>query len=306
MLEKEEMMKRFGMMFAVMSVLALTGRLDALPISASRHVISETVELAAKRSGRALTPAARHAMEEAAAKAFAKYGDDVLRTLEKGGLEAIRQGERHGDGFWKLCANASPRAARSLALHADALMPLAKRIGSDFVTLEGKVPGLAEECVRLFGDGSAKTLSRFPPGEIKQLIGYARRADSPQTAGLLYEACQKSGGQVLKHLNWKQIMAGGLSAGIVITAYRISGGVAELSQTHPGQFAGLVDKWTRPFHVFLWGIILVLLWYLYRFIRKSFHWMESKIPEPAEDKTKAHLGPDAEKTQNIGSGRKDA
>ena len=286
-------MKRFGMMLAVMSVLTFTGPLDAVPVSAARHVIAETVELAAKRSGKALTPAARLAMEEAAAKAFARYGDDVLRTLEKGGLEALRQGERHGDVFWKLCANASPRAARSLALHADTLMPLARRIGPDFVTLEGKVPGLAAECVRLFGDSSAKTLAHVPPGEIKQLIGYARRADTPQTAGLLYEAYQKSGGQVLKHLNWKHIMAGGLSAGIVISAYKISGGVAQLAETHPEKFTALVDKWSWPVQAFAWGLAFLLLWYVYRFIRKSCRWLEAKIPEPADDKTVA------KKTQTV-------
>jgi hypothetical protein len=268
----------FGMLFAAIMSMPL----QAVPVNAARKTITKTVQIAAKRSGRVLTPAARIAMEEAAAKAFARYGDDVLRTLEKGGLEALKQGERHGKDFWKLCSHAAPQGARSLALHADTLMPLARRIGPDFVTLEGKVPGLASECVRLFGDDAAKRLAHAPAGEITQLVGYARRANSPQTVKVLNEAYQKSNGKVLKYLNWKHIMAGGLSVGAVIAAYRLSGGVAQLAETHPEYFTALVDKWTWPLQVFLWGAFLFLLWQVFRITRKSGRWVVSKIPEPAE------------------------
>ena len=274
----KKLILRFGLMIALAAALPLA----AVPVSVTRKAAAKAVSIAAKRSGRALTPAARIAMEEAACKAFARYGDDVFRVLEKGGLEALKQGERHGKDFWKLCSHATPQAARSLALHADTLMPIARRVGKDFVTLEGKVPGLGAECMKFFGDQSARTLAHAPAGEITQLVGYARRADSPQTAKLLHEAYQKSNGEVLKHLNWKHIMAGGLSAGAVITAYKLSGGVAELAEKHPERFARIIDKWTWPIPVFLAGLLLILLWQAWRIISRTGKWVSSKIPQPAE------------------------
>ena len=240
-------------------------------------------------------------MEEAACKAFAKYGDDVFRVLEKGGLEALKQGERHGKDFWKLCSHATPQAARSMALHADTLMPIARRVGKDFVTLEGKVPGLGAECVKFFGDKSAKTLAHAPAGEITQLVGYARRADSPQTAKLLHEAYQKSNGQVLKHLSWKHIMATGLSTGAIISAYKLSGGVAELAEKHPERFERIIDKWTWPIPAFLAGLLLILLWQAWRIISRTGKWVSSKIPqqaEPQQDKAVKHDNSDPESVPN--------
>ncbi|MBE6372743.1 MAG: hypothetical protein E7055_11815 [Lentisphaerae bacterium] len=269
-----------GLMIALSTALPLS----AVPVSMTRKAVTKTVQIAAKRSGRVLTPAARIAMEKAAAKAFAQYGDDVLRALEKGGLEALKQGERHGRDFWKLCSHATPQAARSMALHADTLMPIARRVGKDFVTLEGKVPGLGAECVKFFGDKSAKTLAHAPAGEITQLVGYARRADSPQTAKLLHEAYQKSGGQVLKHLNWKHIMAGGLSAGAVVAAYKLSGGVAQLAETHPESFERIIDKWTWPIPLFLLASLGLAVWFAWGPVARTRKWLCSLIPEPKRKK----------------------
>lgn len=277
-------MKHKMFIFVTIFAAALSMPLQAVSVNASRKVVTETIAIAAKRSGRALTPAARIAMEEAAAKAFAQYGDDVLHVLEKGGLEALDQGARHGKDFWRLSAHATPQAARSLALHADELMPLARRIGPEFVTLEGKVPGLGAECVRLFGDDAAKSLAHAPAGEITQLVGYARRADSPQTVRVLNEAYQKSGGEVLKHLNWKHIMAAGLSASAVVTAYKLSGGVEKLATEHPEHFTRQINRWSLPLQALLWGIAILLFWQLYRILRKSGRWMVSKIPQPKQEK----------------------
>ena len=140
--------------------------------------------------------------------------------------------------------------------------------------------------MKLFGDQSAKTLAHAPAGEITQLVGYARRADSPQTAKLLHEAYRKSGGQVLKHLSWKHIMAGGLSAGAIITAYKLSGGVAELAEKHPESFERIIDKWTWPIPVFLAGLLLILLWQTWRIISRTGKWVSSKIPQPKQEKDK--------------------
>ena len=278
------MMKKLILLLGLMIAVSTALPLSAVPVSVTRKAAAKAVSIAAKRSGRALTPAARIAMEEAACKAFAQYGDDVFRVLEKGGLEALKQGERHGKDFWKLCSHATPQAARSLALHADTLMPIARRVGKDFVTLEGKVPGLGAECMKLFGDQSAKTLAHAPAGEITQLVGYARRADSPQTAKLLHEAYRKSGGQVLRHLNWKHIMAGGLSAGAVIAAYKLSGGVAELAEKHPESFERIIDKWTWPIPWVLLIFLTLLIWPIGWIFFRTGNWVCSKIPKPKQEK----------------------
>ena len=287
---------RFGLMFALAATLPLT----AVPVNATRKAAAKTIQIAAKRSGRVLTPATRIAMEEAACKAFAKYGDDVFRVLEKGGLEALKQGERHGKDFWKLCSHATPQAARSMALHADTLMPIARRVGKDFVTLEGKVPGLGTECVKFFGDKSARTLAHAPAGEITQLVGYARRADSPQTAKLLHEAYRKSGGQVLKHLSWKHIMAGGLSAGAVVAAYKLSGGVAELAEKHPESFERIIDKWTWPIPLFLLALLGLAVWFAWGPVARTRKLLCSLIPEPKRKKNEREekTGPEPVPEQN--------
>ena len=288
--------------FVMTAAIAVSMPLNAVPVNAARKTVTKTVQIAAKRSGRVLTPAARIAMEKAAAKAFAQYGDDVLRVLEKGGLEALKQGERHGKDFWRLSAHATPQAARSLALHADTLMPLARRIGPDFVTLEGKVPGLAAECVRLFGDDAAKSLAHAPAGEITQLVGYARRANSPQTVSVLNEAYRKSNGKVLKYLNWKHIMAAGLSTGAIISAYKLSGGVAELAEKHPEQFERIIDKWTWPIPLMLLVLLGLTVWFAWGPIARMRKWLCSLIPQPKQgktvpnDKTEPEPVPDQEKT----------
>ena len=295
-------MKKLILLLSLVIAIPAALPLSAGPVNAARKAAAKAVSIAAKRSGRALTPAARIAMEEAACKAFAQYGDDVFRVLEKGGLEALKQGERHGKDFWKLCSHATPQAARSLALHADTLMPIARRVGKDFVTLEGKVPGLGAECMKLFGDQAAGTLAHAPAGEITQLIGYARRADSPQTAKLLHEAYRKSGGQVLKHLNWKHIMAGGLSVGAVVSAYKLSGAVAELSVKHPERFERIIDKWTWPIPLMLLVLLGLLVWFAWGPVARMRKLLCSLIPEPkrkkdeSEDKTGPEPVPERKNT----------
>ncbi|MBR4666320.1 MAG: hypothetical protein IKO93_20810 [Lentisphaeria bacterium] len=293
-------MKKLIFWFGLMIALAAALPLHAVPVNAARKTVTKTVQIAAKRSGRVLTPAARIAMEKAAAKAFAQYGDDVLRVLEKGGLEALKQGERHGKDFWKLCAHATPQGARSLALHADTLMPLARRIGPDFVTLEGKVPGLAAECVRLFGDDAAKSLAHAPAGEITQLVGYARRANSPQTVSVLNEAYRKSNGKVLKYLNWKHIMAAGLSTGAIISAYKLSGGVAELAEKHPERFERIIDKWTWPIPLMLLVLLGLTVWFAWGPVARLRKWLCSLIPEPRrkKDESEEKTGPERVPEQN--------
>jgi len=65
----------FGVLFAA----AVSMPLNAVPVNVAR----KTVQIAAKQSVRVLIPGARIAMEEAAAKAFAQYGDDVANARKR-------------------------------------------------------------------------------------------------------------------------------------------------------------------------------------------------------------------------------
>ena len=124
------------------------------------------------------------------------------------------------------------------------------------------------------------------------------RADSPQTAKLLHETYQKSGGQVLKHLNWKHIMAGGLSIGAVVTAYKLSGGIAELAENHPEQFGRIIGQWTWPVPWVLLIFLALILWPIGRFFFRTGNWICSKIPQPEQgnNEQKDKTGPEQNNT----------
>ena len=240
-------MKKSNILSVFIFVLIAPVCLAAVPLKVAKIAVEETLELAAKKSGKILAPAAKKTAEKALREAVLKYGDDALKAVKNGGLEALEQGSKYGDDFWKLCKNASPAAVRSLSLHADELLPLVKRCGSDFLALEGKVPGLGAKTVEVFGDSAVQTFKNAPASHITQMLGFARKADSPETVKLLHKGYAQSAGKILDHLNWKHIMAGGLSAAAILAAYRTTGAVQTLAETNPGLLLG---------SFYLWGFII--------------------------------------------------
>ena len=235
------MNKRLAFSLIFLFVISLS---FAVPVSATRKIASETIEAAAKKSGKALTPAMRKASEKALIQASKQYGDDVFKVVSRGGLEALEQGGKHGKIFWELCAH-TPQAARSLALHADDLLPIARRIGPDFMKLEAHVPGLGKQAVTCFGDDAVKLLSKMPADDAAKLIRFGAKADSPRTAKLLLDGCTKSSGKILQHLDGKRIVAIGLSAAMVTAAYKVSNGVedglTEMAADSPEHFTKAVS-----------------------------------------------------------------
>lgn len=252
--------------------------IKAAPVKVVGKVFSETIEAAAKKSGRILTPVAREAAEQTLKTAVSKYGDDLLRVVRSGGLEALEQGTKHGDDFWKLCSKASPTAVRSLALNADELLPIAKRIGTDFVTLEGRVPGLGMEIVKLYGDDAAKQFKNIPTEDISKLVGYAKKADSPETVKKLYQSYQQTGGKILKNLDWKLVMAGGLSIAAIDMAHQVGDGVqtgfVTTAEKSPEAFADTISLVTSPIR---YGMTLLLLMGLAFLIFKFKLWRFLKL-----------------------------
>lgn len=223
--------------------------------------VEETLELAAKRSGRVLIESAKIPLRHSLLKIAAKYGDDVLPLVRKGGLEVLEQGARHGDDFWRLC-KAVPEASRSLALHTDELLPLAKRIGPDVLRVEAAAPGMATRIVREFGDDGIHLLAGQPSQDVSRLLGYAAKTNNPEARKLLYETYAKSQHKstFLEALNknWKVIMAGGLTTAAIVSAYKISDGIQEgLKNSDAAE--SVVNRMLAPLRYGLYALLLIFL-----------------------------------------------
>ena len=225
-----------GILFCLLSVCAEAGAGKAV-----LKTVEETLELAAKKSGKVLSKTAESKLGRELVEAAAKYGDDVMPIVREGGLEVLEQGAKHGDDFWRLCKQV-PAGSRALALHADDLMPLARRIGPEVLQIEAHSPGMAAQIAEKFGDDAVKLLAKQPQ-DTTRLLGYAAKADSPETAQLLYKTYANSPNPTgfLERLSWKQIMAGGLSAAAIVAA---GGSAAAIYQVGDGLQDGLSNPET--------------------------------------------------------------
>lgn len=258
-------MKKFAM-------LILLGVLTWSLAGAVAPAVGEALEFAIKRSGRTLAPAWRRSVSAELARAAAAHGDDLLRSVRTGGIEVAECGVKYGDDFWRIAAR-HPEVARNFALHADELMPAVRRIGPDFVELEVRAPGLGVRAIELFGDNSAAVLKTIPAEDLARLLGYAGRTGNPATRKLLFDCYQSSPDRTLflEKLNWKQIMAGGLSTGAIVAAYKISGGIeaglVEAARNSPETFAEAVTSLVRPFQ---YAIIALAVLILYPLLKLSF------------------------------------
>lgn len=251
-------MKRafFTLGIVILAAMVFSAVVQASPTS---KVIQEALEQAAKVSGKTLTPASKEAAEIAMRKAIASHGDDIMRIVRVGGLETLEQGAKHGDEFWRLCAH-SPRAARSLALHADDLLPLARRIGPEVAELEARVPGMTLQIAEHYGDDGIRALTKAPADDISMLVCGAQNADSPATRVLLLNTYKKSkdGAMFLRKIDWKVVAATGLSASAIISAYKLSDGVETvIEQQGPAVTKNIAN--TMLYAAIALGIILLLL-----------------------------------------------
>ena len=248
----------FGVLRIILfSVVCLSAQAAGVRLLASS--LDENLEIAARRSGRVLSEGTKIQLKRSMLKLSSEYGDDVCKLVREGGLEILEQGIRHGDEFWK-CCKAVPGASRSLALHADELLPLTRRIVNDVLLLESKVPGSALRAVRLFGDDGIPMLARHSPEDISRFLGYAAKADSPATGKLLLETGTKSKNpsKFLDALNWKHIMAGGVSAAAIISAYQVSDGLREAVK-NPAVAENIIRSSLAPVRYGLYLLLTILL-----------------------------------------------
>ncbi len=216
-------MKKITIYFIVFSLLVFVSKVHG-SVSIARYTIQETIEIASRVSGKTLNPAARKLATEELEKWAIKYGDDAIRATEKGGLELLEAASKYGDDVWHLSSKV-PQATRALAVRADELIPMTKRIGTEVLELEARIPGIAEKIVEHFGDDAVKYLAHnVSPEDLTRLTGYAAKADSPATKALLYEKYKEAGTHFLDKLDYKQILAGGLSIAAITAAYEVSKG----------------------------------------------------------------------------------
>lgn len=250
-----------GMLLAMFTLCAEAGATKV-----ATKVVEETLEIAAKRSGRVLSKSAEKKLGLELLEIAGKHGDDVMVLVREGGLEVLEQGAKHGDDFWRMC-KACPNASRALALHADDLIPLAKRIGPEVLQIESHTPGMATRIASEFGDDAVKVLAKQNPQDTTRLLGYAAKADTPETAQLLYKTYSQSSNPTgfLERLNWKQIMAGGLSASMIVAAggaatgmYQAGDGLQE-GLRNPEAAMHVSDAVTQPVKFGLSGIFVIIL-----------------------------------------------
>lgn len=253
-------------MFVLLAVILFTAVLRG-------GVIQETIEIAAKVSGRVLSRSSGKAAEKILKKVVQQYGDDALKVVKNGGLEAIKQGRKYGDDFWKLAKHATPQTVRSLALHADELMPVAKRIGPQFIRLENKVPGLASKVASEFGDDAVRYLAKnASPNDVSKLLGFAGRADSPATKNLLFEKYRRGGSSFLKKLDAKKILAIGLTASMITAAYKVSDGIEtgieQVAKNNPETFQNVLGNIVLPFQILVGVSVVLFAWPLFKLLRR--------------------------------------
>ena len=238
----------------------------------------DAIDIASKISGKQLSSAERKLALFQLRNAAVKHGDKAILAARKGGLELISAAGKYGDDVWKF-ASKVPAGARALAMHTRELLPLTRRIGTGVLQLESKVPGLAKHVVKNFGDNGIGYFAKHVPAkDATRLVGFARRADTPATRQMLMNYYKKGGTRFLDKLDWKHIMAGGLSAAAITAAYQVGDGLQEgfknISKSSPetaGKTAShAIDRLSLPIVVpaTLLGLGLAGIW-LFRYWRRS-------------------------------------
>ena len=234
----------------------------------SFKAFEEAVECAAKISGKTLTRESRTVLARQLSKAALKNGDDVIKLARSGGVELIEAYGKYGDDVFRFSRKV-PASTRVLAMHADELIPLTRKLGPSVLKIEARTPGMSKYIIKNFGDDAVKSLAKAPPRDIPKLVGYADRAVNDKAKRYLLKGYQMSNGKILKHIDWKVVMAGGLSASAVIAAYRASGGVESALKTaaekSPDGFWKVADRTVNklmfPYYILFGGGAVLLLLY---------------------------------------------
>jgi hypothetical protein len=207
-------------------VLLSSSALQANPVA--RKLVAQAIKQAGRET---LEAGARDAAEHAAATAISKFGAAGAEELvERGGLELLEAGAKHGDDILK-AARRVPEATRYLGASPAEALGLITRYSDDALRLESRVPGMAEQAVAQFGRGELAVLAKAPSSEITQLVGYASRADSPATRLVLLESWKKNGAAFLRKLDQHKTLI--LTGGLTVSMIKVADGVEEGTRLLP-------------------------------------------------------------------------
>jgi hypothetical protein len=186
-----------------------------VPASASlARPVAEVIEFLGKKSGKSVGKPAAEALD----LAYRKSGHAALDAARLGGLGLPEAAARYGPDVMDMAVRV-PGSAPILAARAEELVPLARRYGDDFLRIETREPGLGKGAVAIFNQpGELERLVKLKPDEMQKVIKFADHATEPAAARALLAAVEKKGGVVLARLSPKQILATGLSTGMVVAA----------------------------------------------------------------------------------------
>lgn len=224
--------------------------------------VTELIEQLAKRAGRVPAKGAAEALEAA----FKTHGARALEISRHSGIGLVEAAATHGDEVFAMAVRV-PEAAPALAAGAERLLPLARGHGDDFLRLEARAPGLAEDAFRVFTDRKdVARLLDMPADDARKVLSYSAHATDPAAARALLDAVEKKGVGILQKLDTKQILAYGLSAAMVSAATGVSFTSGErLAQA----FEKLSTIPVMLLSVVLCAFLIVLMF-------KSLRWLRSR------------------------------
>lgn len=233
------------------------------------EAIENAVSAAGKVSGKPMVKAAeKEAAEQAATQLVKRYGDDVLKVVADGGLEVLELAPKYGDDFVRLASSASAPARRALAVNADELLPLARRVGVEALEIEAKVPGQAGRAISIFGDDATIVLANeVKVQDLPRIIKYGEKADSEATRKLLLQAYAKEGASLFERIPPDRILAGGLTAAMIYGTHQVTApdrAKAQVLRDHPEMVRDLMNQstliWALVVFALLAAVIGTLMW----------------------------------------------
>ena len=192
----------------------------------------EIAKMALKVSGRELTDDAVKSASKTIEHAAREYGDDVAKASVRGGVEVAEQTMKRGGRFFGVLQKAaqhSDESLRALALNADDIVKYSAKYGDDVVVkLNAKVPGQVSRMVAaaeksgISGvEGAVRAVANLPAEDIPRVLGAVEK--NPSVAREFLEHVEKGGKYFVDKVfavNAKQIMAGGLTAAMIVSAFR--------------------------------------------------------------------------------------
>ena len=203
-----------------------------LVIKGVSHSWDEIAKMALKVSGRELTDDAVKSAAKTIETAAGKYGDDVATASVRGGVEVAEQTMKRGGRFFGVLQKAaqhSDESLRALALNADDIVKSSTKYGDDIVVkLNAKVPGQVSRMVAAAEKsgvsgvkGAVRAVSNLPAEDIPRVLGAVEK--NPSVAREFLEHVEKGGTYFVDKVfavNAKQIIAGGLTAAMIVSAFR--------------------------------------------------------------------------------------